>query len=253
MKFKKPMKIIPIKTHIIQPNEPIIRAIGPYLDNLEERDVVLITSKIVSISEGRLIKKKSVGSKELLIKKEADAYIEDCGNYDICLTLKNNILIPSAGIDESNSQGHYVLYPQDVQRSTERIWKELRQLNKIESLGIIITDSHTTPLRRGVTGIGLGWCGFKALKNYIGSTDLDGKKLCFTQSNLMDGLSAAAVLVMGEGDEQTPIVIIRDFKKLEFQNHPPTPEEKNNLSIEPEKDLYAPLLRGVSWKRSNQS
>jgi len=243
------MEVIPIKTHIIKANEPILETLEPYLNHVKEEDIILITSKIVSIAEGRLVPKGSSYSKEALIKEEADAYLE--GNqYDVCLTLKNNILIPSAGIDESNSDDHYVLYPKDIQKSAENIWRYFRQLNKIGSLGVVITDSHTTPLRRGVTGIGLGWCGFKALRNYIGTPDLHGKKLCFTQSNLLDGLSATAVLMMGEGNEQTPLVIVRDFKGIEFQNHPPTPEEKENLSIEPEHDLYRPLLNSVAWRKN---
>ena len=95
-------------------------------------------------------------NKDDLIKQEADLLLKTEENlYNIYLTIKNGLLIPSAGIDESNVDGVYVLYPLDVWHVTERVWRYLLAKHNIETLGVIITDSHTTIMRRGVTGIAL--------------------------------------------------------------------------------------------------
>ena len=178
-----------------------------------------------------------------MIRQSADAYL--AGNYPnphaIQLTIKNNILIPSAGIDASNSNGNYIFYPKDIQRSATEIWSHLREKHKLKEVGVIISDSHTTPMRRGVLGIGLGWCGFKPLYNYVGKPDCFGRPLRVTQSNIVDAMAVSAVICMGEGNEQTPLAVITDAPKIEFQSQPPTNDELKSLIIPMEEDLYAPL------------
>ena len=128
--------------------------------------------------------------------------------YGIDLTIKNNILIPNAGIDESNGAGYFILWPKDPYKSARQIHQYLKKRFKIKNIGIIITDSKTTPLRWGTTGTSLAHYGFLALNNYIGREDIFGRKLRFTRANIADGLAAAAVCAMGEGSEQTPLCLI---------------------------------------------
>ncbi|WP_417905593.1 coenzyme F420-0:L-glutamate ligase [Candidatus Tisiphia endosymbiont of Micropterix aruncella] len=167
--------------------------------------------------------------------------------YDIYLTLKNGLLIPSAGIDESNVDGVYVLYPQDVQKTAYWIWQYLCSKHNIRDLGIVITDSHATIMRRGVTGIALGWCGFSPLYSYIGKHDICNQSLNVTQINTLDSLAGAAVFVMGEGNEQTPITIIKHAPRMTFLDRPPSEEEKLSIVISMEEDLYGPLLKSAKW------
>jgi len=243
------MYVKAVQTHRIEPGEILENIIDRYLPQISEKAILVITSKIISICQERLILKESI-SKVELIKQEADAIVQAATNpYDLYLTIKNNILIPSAGIDESNGDNVYILYPQNIQNTAIEIWNYLRKKHNLHHLGILITDSHTTPLRRGVTGIALGWCGFEPLYSYIGKPDLYGKPLCFTQINLLDAFATSAALVMGEGDEQTPIAIINDAPKVSFLNCPPTIEEENSLHISMEEDLYAPILTGVQWMK----
>jgi putative folate metabolism gamma-glutamate ligase len=243
------MQIKVIQTHRIEPNEFLKSILDRYIPKLAEQTIVVITSKIISLCQGRVVPKSAV-SKEALIRTEADAILQTTDNpYDLYLTIKNNILIPSAGIDESNGDGVYILYPQDVQSTAVSLWYHLRETHALEHLGILITDSHTTPMRRGTTGIALGWCGFEPLYCYIGKPDLYEKPLRVTQSNLLDGLASAAVLVMGEGNEQTPLTLIQDAPRISFQNRPPTTEEEQNIMISMAEDLYAPLLKGGKWIR----
>jgi F420-0:gamma-glutamyl ligase len=74
-----------------------------------------------------------------------------------------------------------------------------------------MTDSRTTPLRPGVTGVTLAHSGFHALQTDVGRVDGCGRRLWITQGNMVDAFAAAAVLVMGEGSEQTPLAVISIF------------------------------------------
>jgi len=245
------MNIKTIRTHRILPNESLFALIDTYVPHIQEQEILFITSKVISLCEGRIAPKNSGISKEALIKEFADAYLiveEEKNPYGIQLTIKNHILIPSAGIDESNGNGWYVLYPENVQKSAAEIWEHLRKRDLVCHLGVIITDSHTTPMRRGVLGIGLGWCGFKPLYSYIGKPDCFGVPLKVTMMNILDALAVSAVFCMGEGDEQTPLAMISDAPKIEFQDRTPTIEEIKEVAIPLEEDLYAPLLKNGSWK-----
>jgi F420-0:gamma-glutamyl ligase len=70
-----------------------------------------------------------------------------------------------------------------------------------------------------------------------------------TKANILDGLAAAAVAVMGEGSEQTPIAVIRDTPFVTFVERPPSEKEINDMRIPLELDLYAPILSSVSWQK----
>jgi putative folate metabolism gamma-glutamate ligase len=242
------MKMNALKTHPIKPDDEILTLLNQYLSTVTEGMIIAITSKIISLCQGRVVPKDSVLSKYALIEKEADAYLrEDQSRYNAHLTITNNILIPSAGIDESNGNGHYVLYPLNIQQTAFEIWQHLRKHHQVRELGVIITDSHTVPLRKGVTGITLGWCGFEPLYSYVGKPDIYNKPLQVTQINILDALGASAVFVMGEGCEQTPIAVMEDVPKIQFLSRRPSLEEEQSVHIPLEDDIYAPLLTGADW------
>ena len=241
------MQTSPIKTHKVTLGESLENILDQYVTNLNDGDILAITSKIVSLCQGQVVEKSSI-SKRNLIAREADSVLHtDHNPYDLYLTIKDNILISSAGIDESNSNGVYILYPQNVQTVAHTVWKYLTTKFSITDLGVIITDSHTTPMRWGVTGITLGWCGFEPLYTYIDKPDIFGQPMRVTKINLLDALATSATLVMGEGDEQTPLAIIIKAPKISFVKHPPTPEEEKSVIISMEDDIYAPLLMGAKW------
>jgi F420-0:gamma-glutamyl ligase len=108
-------------------------------------------------------------------------------------------------------------------------------------------------LQWGTTGIAVAYSGFKPLKDYIGTEDIFGRKLQFQKSNLANGIAAAAVLLMGEGNEQTPLCVLADLPFIEFQDNDPTEEELASLVIEPEDDLYGPFLTAVDWRKGERS
>ncbi|MBI3232200.1 MAG: coenzyme F420-0:L-glutamate ligase, partial [Candidatus Doudnabacteria bacterium] len=208
---------------------------------LKQGDVLVMASKILAIHQGRTLKIQNLNDKYKIIKTEADYSLpkNKVASADIILTIKDNTLIPSAGIDESNGQGYYILWPKNASQEAKQISSYLKKRDGIKQLGVIIADSHTTPLRWGTQGIAIGFYGLEPLRDYRGAKDIFGRKLKYTQSNIVDSLANLAVTVMGEGKEQTPIIIIRGMKNLKFTNQP----THRKLMIEPKKDLYYPLLK----------
>jgi dihydrofolate synthase / folylpolyglutamate synthase len=241
------MNITPIKTHKIQPKENLFEILDKYLPKLQEKSIVAIASKIVGICEGRVTKKESVEQKDKLVKQEAEYYLPE-KHLGFLLTMNHNMLVANAGIDESNSNGLLSLWPKDPQKSVNKIREYLIKKHGVKELGVILTDSKTTPLRWGVTGYALSHSGFAALNSYIGKKDIYGRKMYVEQLNIADSLATTAAVVTGEGSEQQPLAVISDIPFVNFQSRNPTQKELNNLKIKLEDDIYSPLLTGVKWK-----
>lgn len=246
------MQISPIKTNPVQVNESIITVLDSFCPVLQNNDVLCITSKIISLCEGNAIKTEDKEKKRKYIHQCAEYYIDEKNNqYGVTLTITKGILIASAGIDESNGNGHLVFWPKDPFFSAKTVWSYLRKKFGIKNLGIIITDSHTTPLRWGTSGIGIAWCGFHPLNSYIGKPDIFNRKLTMTKASILDGLAASAVVAMGEGNEQTPLCLIRDIPLITFTKYPPSAREIDNLKITIADDIYAPILSRARWKKGD--
>lgn len=244
----KTLKITPIQTEIFRRgqslSEFIIKSLSSY--SIAEGSIICITSKIVSLSENRLISKSEVLDKDELICKEADY---DLGKvaFDCRLTIKEGLFIPSAGIDESNSEeGDYILYPEDPFLSAKNLYLNLTKSYQLNQLGVLLSDSHTLPLRQGVTGIALSYWGFHGVRNMVGTQDLFGRELKMTQMDLADGLSSAAVLMMGEANESCPLAVIENAP-VDFVSE----VNPNEILISPEKDLYYPLYKDRIIKGKN--
>jgi len=247
------MNIDPIKTLKIVVEGPSLQdIIASSVSECSERSILVITSKIVSICEGRVVK---IGDqeKQSLIVHESSFYIPpEKSKYDISLTITRNILIPTAGIDESNGNGHYVLWPKNPQQTARDIRSYLADRFRLTNVGVLITDSKTAPLRLGTTGICLAYAGFSALNNYIDTPDLFGRNLKVTKANVADGLAAASVLVMGEGNEQTPLAIVEDVPFIRFHESYPSQEEIEELYIPLSDDMYSPLISCAPWEKGKQ-
>ena len=248
------MRIASTKTHKITiADKNIFSILKQYIKKLNENSILAITSKIVAICEGRLVNIKKDFDKKDLIQKEADYYLPaEINKYGYMITIKNNLLIPTAGIDESNGNGKYVLWPANPQKSANEIRNFLRKSYNLQNIGVIITDSKTTLLRWGGSGVCIAHVGFQALNSYIHTPDLFGRYFKMTKANIMDALAAAAVLVMGEGNGQTPLAIIEDIPFVKFKKNNPSKKEIASLKISIDDDIYASLLKGVEWRRGNK-
>jgi len=243
------MRVYSIKTHKITDDRDLLALLDRYLTSLDEGSVLAITSKIVSICQGRLVPVGSV-DKQTLIEQEADLFLpRSSSRYNVSLTIKDNLLIPSAGLDESNAFGQYVLWPEDAQGVANQVRAHLCRRFSLRHVGVVITDSKTTPLRLGVTGVAIAHSGFLAINDFVGQEDLFGRQLAMTRVNIADALAVAAVLVMGESSEQTPLAVVDDLPFVHVQERDPTPEELQQRWIDLEDDLYAPLLQGAAWQK----
>lgn len=241
------MEILPIKTRALKaPKDDLLSALFASKLGLTERDIVAISSKVVSIGEGRTLPADQI-DKRALVKKNTDWYLEVPSNiHRTIFTLNKGAIVGSAGIDESNANGHLVLYPEKPFESAKRIRKALMKHYGVKELGLIITDSMSVPLRRGAIGFALSWDGFLPLNDYRNKKDLFGRPFKMELSNIVDGLSAGAVAVMGEGSESTPVAIIRGTTNVRFGNR----KQKDTLIVEPENDIFAPLFfTGRRWKK----
>lgn len=209
------MQLIPVPTRIMQPpQDDLLTVLADSLPALQEKDVVLISSKVVAIHEGRTVL-PSQADKLSLVAEAADLVIPRtyCSKP---LTIAHNTFLSAAGIDESNGNGYYILLPEDVFASAERIYRWFKEKFNLAEVGVVIVDSHSSPFRFGATGISLGWWGIEPLEDCRGREDLFGRVMKHERSNIVDGLAAGATVLMGEVDECTPVVIAREIPRLKF-------------------------------------
>jgi dihydrofolate synthase / folylpolyglutamate synthase len=249
MSKKRPLEststtLIPVRTRpLVPPQDDLWDALGPALPTLEEGDVLAVTSKVVAIHQGRCVPISAVRDREELVETEAEAWIQRASSrHGITLAIKGGILIASAGIDASNANDHFVLWPSEPDEAAAEIGRRLRRERGMRCLGVILTDSHCIPMRRGTTGISIGFYGFEALRDYRGESDIFGRPLSVTLANRPDAMAAAAVGLMGEGSECIPAVIIRDWPNLVFNDSP----GQEGFLIPPEEDIFAPLLESFA-------
>lgn len=239
------MQVKAIKTRIFRENEDLLLFILKYLKNLKENSVLVITSKIVALSEGRTVEYKnrrdSKQQKIALIKKESDFALETKLTW---LTIKDGMVMSSAGIDESNAKGKLILLPKDSFKSADLIRKKLKKKFKIKNLGVLITDSRIFPLRSGIVGVALGYAGFKGILDYRGIKDIFGRKLKMSRTDVADSLATASVLCMGEGKEQQPLALITNAPIKFFEK-----VNKKELRVKFAEDMFYPMLKSINAKR----
>lgn len=248
------MKVVAIKTPIVHIGDDLFEILQKSLPKIQEKDVVVITSKIVALCERAVEPATDFSSKEekqRIVEKESEYFIDPhSSKYHMMLTVKHQVLAVNAGIDESNVEpGYYVLWPKDLQKSANEIWRWIRKTYGVKEVGVIISDSKTFPLKWGVIGVALSHCGFVALNDRRGKPDLFGRPMKMTQVNVAEPITVAAVFEMGETDESTPVAIVTEAPGVEFQDREPTEEELGKLTIELEDDVYAPILEKAVWKK----
>lgn len=248
------MRITPYKTKKIKLGDNLYKIFDGYLPKkITDKSVVAVSSKIVAICERRVAKIESEKQRDILAKQEAEAYLpREYNQYGFMITINNGIMVASAGIDASNGNGYYVLWPKNPQKSANEIRQYLVKKYKLKNIGVIITDSKLTPLRWGVTGVTIAHSGFEALKNYIGTPDIFGRLMQAEKSNVADSLATAAVIEMGEGNEQKPLAVIEDADFVDFQQRNPTKKELDSLKISIGDDVFSSLLKSVRWQKGGR-
>lgn len=156
----------------------------------------------MSISQGRCVKIDEI-SKEELIFSEADVILDK----RTFLTQRDDVIVLFSGIDESDGNGYYILWPKDVCHLLNEIDEFLCKKYNITNLGIISIDSTIFPLRKGTVGIARDLIGFNLIRNYIVEGDIYGRELEITTVDIADSIASVACYAMGEGSECCPIVV----------------------------------------------
>lgn len=231
------MIISPLKTRVFKEGEDLFTFVSQYCHTLPERSVLVITSKIVALAERRTAVLTSEAAKEKLVKMESQFALP---TKHVWLTIKDGMLMANAGIDESNANGKLVLLPRNSFKTARLLRKKLQRTYKVKKLGVLITDSRTIPLRAGVTGVALGYAGFRGVRDYRGKQDIFGRVAKYSRTNIADSLATAAVLVMGEGNEQQPLAVVKKAP-LEFCDA----VHRSELRIAIADDMYRPLFLKV--------
>ncbi len=141
------MRVEPVRTKRLRVGQmSITDVLDSYLPpKVGERTIVALASKVVSLCEGRLVP-SGAASKDELIKRESQRYLAQRNPYGFTFTITNGTLVPSAGIDESNTGGGYLLWPADPQATANSVREHLQARFELEHVGALITDSTCSPL-----------------------------------------------------------------------------------------------------------
>ena len=217
------MEIFPIKIPKKDEGFDLFRTIVESKFQFLADDILVISSKFVSMSERSLIDLKNVkvskraralASKFKMDERIAQVTLQQSdyvvsGIPGFLLTINDGMIAPNAGIDKSNCpRGKIVLYPKDSFKTANELREKFLKKYGIK-IGIVISDSRLMPTRIGCTGIAIGVSGFDPVDDERGKTDLYGKKLKVTFKATADCLATIGVFMMGESNESIPLVVIR--------------------------------------------
>jgi len=243
------MNVLGVSMPLVKPGdnlpEMITKAVKQ-VDGLQDGDVVVVSSKVVAMAQGRVrelakirpsararrIAAKSGQAPEFveLVLREASQILSV--SKGVILTIRDGLICANAGADISNAPpGHAVLMPSKPDRAAEELKRALVEKSGAK-IGVIIADSNVKPLRLGTIGQAIGVAGIEPVADCRGQPDLYGKPLQITLRAIADQLATAAQIVMGEGDERMPVAVVREAK-VEFAERP-----KRSPKISPKKCIY---------------
>jgi coenzyme F420-0:L-glutamate ligase len=222
------LTVIPLKAIYQKSKFDLFDEITKSLSNngilLENGDVIVISSKYVAGSQGRILDIDAVTVSENannlskkykmkpefieIVLRESDKIFGGISGF--LITTSDNILAPNAGIDKSNSNGtRLILYPENPYQVAENIKRKIF-FDCSVNVGVIIVDSRLMPARVGTVGVTIACSGLEPVKDLRGQKDLDGNPLKVTFQATADNLASIANHKMGEGSESQPIAIVRD-------------------------------------------
>ena len=235
------MNVRPIKTRIFKERDGLVSFIQEHVPSLSEDSVLVVTSKIVALSEGRTVPLGTKTEKDRLIKRESEFALK---TKLVWLTIRQGLVMANAGVDESNADGKIILLPKDSFAAAKKLRDALKKHYGVKRLGVLITDSRLFPLRTGVVGVALGYAGFAGVRDERGRKDIFGRPLKMTRIDVADSLATAAVLEMGEAAERQPLAVIQEARVV-FKERVNSKE----LLVDIKDDLYQPLFARASKRR----
>lgn len=192
----------------VRPGDPLAELIVARA-HLASGDVVVVTQKIVSKAEDRLVEidaDNPIAHKEL-VEKESVRIVRRRGDLIISETA-HGFVCANAGIDLSNvEKGYAALLPVDADRSARRIRDGIKARAGID-VGVVVSDTFGRPWRRGLTDVAIGVAGVAAVADMRGMVDTQGRELQVTEIAIADEIASAAELVMGKASG-IPVAVVR--------------------------------------------
>ena len=198
----------------IQPGDDlatmIVDAVSTDGWEIMDRDVVVVTHKVVSKQEGRIVGIPDEATYRALVEDESVEIIRRRGDLVIAQT-SHGFICANAAVDRSNiAEGFALLLPIDPDRSAHRL-RTLIERATDTSIGVVITDTFGRPWRRGLVDVAIGISGIPSIIDLRGTTDAHGNELNVTEVAIVDEIAAAADLVMGKAT-QIPVAVIRGLE-----------------------------------------
>ena len=200
----------------IRTGDDVATAIADHAE-LRHGDVVVVTQKIVSKAEGRLVRvdPDDLEDRRRVIESESVRVLRRRGDLMVCET-RHGFICANAGVDLSNVDwGWAVLLPEDPDRSARRIRDALRAQSGVD-VAVVITDTFGRPWRKGVVDVAIGCAGVAAVVDLRGTTDAQGRPLVSTEVCVVDEIAAAAELVMGKA-AGIPAALVRGVDPALFR------------------------------------
>ena len=183
---------------------------------LAARDCLVVTQKIVSKAEGRLVELDPLDrdARRKLVESESVRIVRTRGDLIISET-RHGFVCTNAGIDLSNvDEGWAALLPVDSDRSAKHIRDALRARTGVE-VGVIVSDTFGRPWRQGLTDVAIGVSGIAAIVDLRDTPDATGRTLVVTEVAIADEIASAAELVMGKA-ASVPVAIVRGLDREWF-------------------------------------
>ncbi|MER7849914.1 coenzyme F420-0:L-glutamate ligase [Kitasatospora sp. NPDC096077] len=175
----------------------------------QDGDIVVVTSKVVSKAEGRLL---HAADREAAIDAETVRVVARRGHARI-VENRNGFVMAAAGVDASNTApGTVLLLPEDPDASARALRARLQELTG-RRLAVVVTDTFGRPWRSGLTDVAIGAAGLSVLEDHRGRTDSHGNELALTVTATADELAAAADLVKGKATG-VPVAVVRGLGHL---------------------------------------
>ena len=177
--------------------------------DLRVRDIVVVTQKVVSKAEGRMVEVDhgDRAGRSRLVESESVRVLRRRGDLIIAET-SHGFVCANAGVDFSNvPDGQAALLPRDPDRSARRIRDAIAAAGG-PPVGVVVSDTFGRPWRRGLSDVAIGCAGVLAVLDLRGTDDAGGRQLQVTEVAVADELAAAAELVMGK-DRGIPAAVVR--------------------------------------------
>jgi coenzyme F420-0:L-glutamate ligase/coenzyme F420-1:gamma-L-glutamate ligase len=185
----------------------IVDAVSQEGLELISNDILVVTHKVISKQEGRIVEIPTEEAYRAVIADEASSIVRRRGDLVIAQT-RHGFICANAAVDRSNvAAGYALLLPIDPDRSAHRLRTLIERATGTD-VGVVITDTFGRPWRRGLVDVAIGVSGVTPILDLKGTLDTHGNELNVTEINVVDEIAAAADLVMGKATG-IPVAIVR--------------------------------------------